>query len=399
MTKIQKSWYTCGLPLLCSNVGEIYHPPSINAITNQFQWSIVNCKYWPYKHSLIYQSHINKTTKSFPPRHKPSPRSYKPGLCWYNQRLDKSWHANPVNTSRILYRNDSRNDPFDLRIHVSVQIRWRTKLNLQKHSQHFFVTKSTAVSFKRNQSPAWLFVSETFLHPFTIPVLVISNTMLLQMRESTPGHDSSAYMRVKRQRRLCVLWIAIWLLRCIHILTCIYIIIYIYSTHCLILAAHFHTPHPKGCTQFFSLGTACNWGMFRLFLHRLWCFPPCNSPGWFLFYAAALESFPCINLSLRNSQLPVSRKNDWDSNWNEKNYGWSGAIIIWSWLNITRYSRFSLVLFRVLVSDEGKDCHPTMACSAHFRCRKKLGAFQPPEIQDGKPPSIPPKNKKSIFKE
>ena len=102
---------------------EIYRPPSINAITNQFQWSIVNCKYWPYKHSLIYQSHINKTTNSFPPRHKPSPRSYKPGLCWYNQRLDKSWHANPVNTSRILYRNDSRNDPFDLRIHVSVQIR------------------------------------------------------------------------------------------------------------------------------------------------------------------------------------------------------------------------------------------------------------------------------------
>ena len=103
----------------------IYHPPSINAITNQFQWSIVNSISWPYKHSLIYQSHINKTTStnSFPPRHRPSPRSYKPGLCWYNQRLDKSWHANPVNTSRILYRNDSRNDPFDLRIHVSVQIR------------------------------------------------------------------------------------------------------------------------------------------------------------------------------------------------------------------------------------------------------------------------------------
>ena len=264
-------------------------------------------------HLYIYISITHRTNNSFPPPHKPSPRSYKPGLCWYNQRLDKSWHANPVNTSRILYRNDSRNDPFDLRIHVSVQIRSVEEPNSicrSIYSSSSF-TKSTAVSFKRNQSPAWLFVSETFLHPFTIPVLVISNTMLLQMRESTPGHDSSAYMRVKRQRRLCVLWIAIWLLRCIHILTCIYIYIY--------LAAHFHTPHFKGCTQLFSLGTACNWGMFKLFLHCLWCFPPCNSPGWFLFYAAALESFPCINLSLRNSQLPVSRKNDWDSNWNEKN--------------------------------------------------------------------------------
>lgn len=40
---------------------EIYHPPSFNAITNQFQWSSVNCKCWPYKHSLIYQSQFNHT--------------------------------------------------------------------------------------------------------------------------------------------------------------------------------------------------------------------------------------------------------------------------------------------------------------------------------------------------
>ena len=100
-----------------------------------------------------------------------------------------------------------------------------------------------------------------------------------------------------------------------------------------------------------------------------WLIPFLRSCSWKLsLHQLEFEEFTAS--SLKKERLGLKLK------W-KKNYGWSGAsaIIIWSWLNITQYSRFSLVLFRVLVSDEAKDCHPTMACSAHFRCRKKLGAF------------------------
>ena len=215
------------------------------------------------------------------------------------------------------------------------KISWRTKLNLQKHSQHFFVTNSTAVSFKRNQSPAWLFVSETFLHPFSIPVLVISNTTLLQMRESTPGHDSSAYMRVKRQRSLCVLWIAIWLLRWIHNDSHFDMYIYIYSNivHTFLSWLHNSIHHiPKVAHNSSVLGPlateACSDFPFIAFGASHLAILLADSFSTQLL----LEAFPASTWvwGIHSSQsqertigIEIEMK---------KNYGWSGAsgIIIWS---------------------------------------------------------------------